>query len=86
MAITRKRPKMKRTQICLLPEQLDKATRMARRRGESVSKVMRDLLNDAPESDPRLDDPLFGLIGMVNDADPNGSTTVDEVVYGPDIH
>ncbi len=84
MAVARRRPKMKRTQISLEPEQFEKAVRMARRRRGSVSGVIRELLDLAPESDSEFDDPLSDIVGMDKEGDPDGSVSVDEVVYGPD--
>jgi hypothetical protein len=86
MRVARKRTRMKRTQISLLPEQFDKAMRMARMRGDSLSGVVRNLLDRAPETGAEFDDPLSDIIGMVEDADPDGSVKVDEMVYGPDPH
>ena len=85
-AVARKRPKMRRTQISLLPEDYDKARRMADMRRISLSRVVRELVRSAPEGDSLAADPLRDLIGIVKDADPRGSEDHDEFIYGPDVH
>ena len=85
MAVARKRTKMRRTQISLLPEDYDKALRMAEARHSSLSQVVRDLLRSAPEDERCISDPLRDLIGIVEDADPRGSLDHDEFLYGSDI-
>jgi hypothetical protein len=85
MAVARKRTKMKRTQVCLMPEEYEKARRMADARRVSLSQVVRELLRSAPEDECSTNDPLRDIIGMVKDVIPNASQTIDEVVYGEDI-
>lgn len=86
MAVAKKRQKMTRTQICLLPEELETARQIARRRHASVSQVMRAALCREAQAEADYEDPLKDLIGMLKDGDPDGSVRIDEVVYGPDIH
>jgi len=86
MAVAKKRTRMKRTQISLMPEDYDKAQRIAERHHTSLSQVVRDLLRGAPEDECFIADPLRDLIGMVKDADPRGSVDHDEFLYGHDIH
>lgn len=86
MSVKTRRVRMRRTQLSLLPGQYDKVNRMAKARGTSVSAVFRDLLDMAPDDIMMLDDPLRGIIGIVRDADPNGSLNVDQVLYDRDPH
>ena len=85
MAVAKKRPRMRRTQISLLPEEYELAKRMAAERGVSLSQVVRDAIRDSAESEPRSHDPLRDLIGMVKNADPDGSVKHDEMIYGEGI-
>lgn len=85
MAVAKKRTKMKRTQISLMPEDYDKARRMAEARRSSLSQVIRELLRSAPEDEGPLNDPLRDIIGIVTDADPRGSVDHDEFIYGSDV-
>ena len=85
MAVARKRRRMTRTQICLLPEELETARRMARQRGASVSQVMRAGLRREAEAEQACDDPLRDIIGMLKDGDPDGAEKHDEIIYGPRV-
>lgn len=85
MAVTKKRARMKRTQVSLTTEDFNKARRLAETRHVSLSQVVRDLLRSAPEDESFAEDPLRGIIGMVKDVIPNASQSVDEVVYGDDL-
>jgi hypothetical protein len=85
MAVAKKRTKMKRTQISLMPEDYDKALRMAQARRSSLSQVVRDLLRGAPEQDEKHFDPLRGLIGIADGGPADGSVDHDRYIYGPDI-
>ena len=85
MPVTKKRTRMKRTQISLMPEQYETARRLAEERGVSLSQVMRDAFERMEEADrasrrQQLES-LRGLIGIVKDADPNSSVDIDRVLY-----
>ena len=74
---------MKRLQI-MIDEELDEALAHQARK-ERVSKAalirryVREHLGPLP---PIQEDPLWELVGMVTDGDPDESQRIDEVVYG----
>ena len=84
MVVAKKR-KMRRTQVSLTSEQLEAGRRMARERGVSLSQVVRDSLEHAQREERLRAARLFSIVGLVKGADPDGSESVDEAVYGTDI-
>ena len=85
MAVVRKKPKMKRTQISLSLDQYEAVKRMAEEREISLSQVLRDAIQDEMDQERARVERMLSIIGMVEGTDPLGSVTVDEVVYGEDI-
>ena len=85
MAVVRKKPKMKRTQISLPLDQYEAVKRMAGEREVSLSQVLRDAIQDEMDQERVRVERMLSIIGMVEGTDPLGSVTVDEVVYGEDI-
>ena len=85
MAVVRKKPKMKRTQISLPLDQYEAVKRMAEEREISLSQVLRDAIQDEMDQERARVERMLSIIGMVEGTDPLGSVTVDEVVYGEDI-
>jgi len=85
MAVARKRQKMRRTQISLTEEQFQRAKDMARRRGTSMSQLVRDGLDILGRDEVDPWDGLLSIIGMA-EGTYDGSTTVDEVLYDGDPH
>jgi len=87
MAVARKRPKMKRTQISLLPEQFERLKRLAERRGVSFAQYLRDNVRAieeyAEEEDREYYERMMSIVGTVKGADPDLSVKVDEILYGP---
>ena len=86
MAVVRKKPKMKRTQISLPLDQYEAVKRMAEERGVSLSQVFRDAIRCEAQAHGAVRDPLKNIIGMVKDGDPYGSVNHDDIIYGEDIH
>lgn len=86
MAVARKRTRMKRTQVCLTIEDYDVVRGMAERRHQSLSQVVRGAIRREAEAERFLIDPLRDLIGCAECDDPHASETIDDVVYGDDIH
>lgn len=82
MAVRRKRPKMRRTQICLMPEDYETAKRISEKRGVSLSQFVRDAVKREAEAESTVDDPLRGLIGILKDGPPDGSVNHDRYIYG----
>lgn len=72
---------MIRTQISLEPEMYEEAKREAARRGISFAELVRRVLAKAlpGRSSTR---PWMRLAGIVEEAGPDASRTVDAVVYG----
>src|SRR3954469_2290879 len=86
---------MERTQVYLTTEQRKALARLAKRKGTSVSVLVRDAISsymrrqDIGETPPPLerieDHPLWGLVGMIKDSGEGttyGSTTYKEDLYG----
>ncbi len=83
MAVRRKRPKMRRTQICLMPEDYETAKRISKKRGVSLSQFVRDAVKREAEVESSASrDPLLDLIGMVKNAGPDDSVRHDDIIYG----
>jgi hypothetical protein len=76
---------VKRLQI-MIEEDLDAALAIqAEREGVSKAALIRRYVGERlqPKPLPPLEeDPLWGLIGIIEDGDPNSSQQIDEVVYG----
>lgn len=76
---------MKRTQISLMPEQYERARRLAEEEGVSLSHVMREAFDRMEEADRasrrRQMESLRGMIGIVKDGDPNSSVDIDRLLY-----
>lgn len=74
---------MKRLQIMIeeeLDAALDREARAARTsKAALIRRYVRDRLRPLP---PLHEDPIWGLVGMV-EGSPDDSTSVDDVVYGP---
>ncbi len=75
--------RMKRLQISIEPE-LDAAVeRRAEEEGLSKAEVIRRCVRERVKPLPPIEeDPFFKLCGTV-EGDPDSSTTIDDVVYGP---
>lgn len=84
-AVSGRKPRMRRTQISLSQEDYEAAKRIADRRGESLSQVIRDALRRETEAAQTAYDPLGVIIGIVDSADPNASENLDETLYGRDL-
>jgi len=89
MAVARKRPKLKRTQISFEPEQFETLKRLAGRRGMSLAQFLRDNVRAiegyAEEEDREYYERMMSIVGVLKDADPDLSVKVDEILYGPDM-
>jgi predicted DNA-binding protein len=88
MAVRRKRPEMKRTQISLEPEQFERLKRLADRRGVSFAQYLRDNVRAieeyAEQEDREYYERMMSIVGILKDGGPDLSVKVDEIVYGPD--
>ena len=74
---------LKRVQL-MLDDELDQAVaREARLQRISKSEVVRRILRErlVPSVSPLEEDPLWGLVGMV-EGEPDDSRRINEVVYG----
>ncbi len=73
---------VKRLQI-MIEEELDaELGRQARREGVSKAALIRRYVSERLRPLPPIEeDPLWGLVGMV-DGSPDDSSRIDEVVYG----
>ena len=85
MAVVRKKPKMKRTQISLPLDQYEAVKRMAEEREISLSQVLRDAIQDEMDQERARVERMLSIIGMVKDGDPYGSVNHDDIIYGEDI-
>ena len=89
MAVARKRPKMRRTQVCLLPEEYEMARRMAESRRVTISRVVRDAIRSAAAQDDEVErrrlESMWSIVGILEGADPDLSVKVDDILYGPDM-
>ena len=89
MAVAGKRPKMKRTQVCLMPDEYEMARSMARARRVSLSQVVRDALRSEAERSGEIERKrsarMLSIVGIVKNADPDDSVRLDEIIYGKDI-
>jgi Ribbon-helix-helix protein, copG family len=74
---------VKRLQI-MIEEDLDAALeRQAREEGTSKAALIRRYVRQGVQPLPPIrEDPIWGLVGMV-DGNPDDSASVDDVVYGP---
>jgi Ribbon-helix-helix protein, copG family len=74
---------VKRLQI-MIEENLDaELGRQAAREGVSKAALIRRYVGERLRVLPPIEeDPLWGLVGMIKDGDPNSSQQIDEVVYG----
>lgn len=74
---------MKRLQIMIEPELDDALERQAAKekvsKAELVRRYVRQELKPLP---PIEEDPIWGIVGMV-EGDPDDSLSIDDVVYGP---
>ena len=86
MAVVRKRPKRRRLQISLLQQEYELAKELASECGTSIAEVFRSGLGLKADERRRWEDPLRDFIGTIKDGPTDGSVTIDEVVYGDDIH
>jgi hypothetical protein len=86
MAVTKRKPRMKRTQVSLSSDEYEMAKVMARERGVSLSQIIREAVRGKVLPEHVVKDPLRNIIGIVKDADPNASVNHDEIIYGKDIH
>lgn len=86
MAVSDKRPKMRRTQISLMPDELETARKIAAERGVSLSQVFRDAIRRAAEereeAERKRRELMWSIVGTVEGADPNASVDHDEILYG----
>ncbi len=85
MALIKRKTKMRRTQVSLMPEDYELAKKIAAKRGASLSQVVRDALRKEMDAEITTYDPLGAMIGIVDNADPNASEKLDEIIYGRDI-
>ena len=76
---------VKRLQI-MIEEDLDAALGVqAEREGVSKAALVRRYVGERLKPLPPLeDDPLWQIVGMIKDGDPDSSSKIDEVVYGLD--
>ena len=81
---------MKRVQMILEDWQHEWLTEEAKKQSTSMSALLRQLLTGAIERrqvDALDDDPLWGIIGMVEGPDDGIiSENVDEIIYRIDLH
>lgn len=77
--------RMKRLQISIEPELDEAVERRAEEEGLSKAEVIRRCVREEIRPLPPIeDDPLFKLfMNPVKGGNPDGSMTVDDVVYGP---
>ena len=76
---------MQRTQISLTAEDYEAAKRLATERGERLSQVFRNALRKEAKTGNSAYDALRAIIGIVDDADPEASENLDQIIYGRDI-
>jgi len=81
MSVTKKRPRMKRTQISLPADQLDAARRVAARRRTSMSGLVRSALERELDEEEAIQEKMLSIVGILKGADPDGSEKHDEVLY-----
>jgi hypothetical protein len=69
-----------------IDEELDaELGRQAAKEGVSKAALVRRYVGERLRVLPPIEeDPLWGLVGMIKDGDPNSSQQIDEVVYGLD--
>lgn len=83
--VTKKKSGMKRVQIRLTPEQYEKAQRMAKERGISLSQLCREAIEylDQRDREERREglESLKSIIGIVKGGDPNASVDHDRILY-----
>lgn len=85
MAVAKRKPKMRRTQISLTAEEYDMVRRMAEERGVSRAQAVRDAIHGAAEEGIPRYDPLRDIVGILEGGDPDGSVKHDEFIYDPRI-
>ena len=81
MSVTRKRQRMKRTQISLPEEELRDVREMAARRGMSMSRVFRSAIKKEQAEDQAARERLMGFVGIGEAADTKGSVNHDDTIY-----
>ena len=89
MPIARKRPRMRRTQICLSPEDYEIARRMAEERGVTMSQAIRGAIRaaaaQAEEVERQRIESMLSIVGLLEGADPSASVNHDEILYGSGV-
>ena len=80
-----KKNRMRRTQISLTAEDYESAKRLATERGVSLSEVFRNALRKEAKTGNSAYDALRAIIGIVDNADPEASENLDQIIYGRDI-
>ena len=81
MCKTSKKPRTRRTQVSLSMDDYQAAKALAAERGQSLSQVIREALHREIAGSAAYN-PLGAIIGIVGDADSNGSEDIDHIVYG----
>jgi metal-responsive CopG/Arc/MetJ family transcriptional regulator len=81
MPTTRKRPRMRRTQISLPEEELNAVREFAARRGTSMSRVFRSGVKKELGEEEAVLDAMLSIVGIVKGADPDASEKHDEILY-----
>lgn len=85
MSISRRRTRMRRTQISLPHEQYEAAVRIAAKRGVSLSQFVRESIKNAEQRDEQEHSDyvrrMMRIVGIVKDGDPNSSVDHDKILY-----
>jgi hypothetical protein len=80
---------MHRSQILLEEWQYQYLSDEARRKGKSISQIVRQLVTEWIEShraEARAGDPIFDIIGMVSSGDGRLAEEHDKYIYSNDWH
>ena len=77
-----KRARMRRTQISLMPEEMEAVRKAAVKRRISMSKLIRSAIKRELQVEHAAEDRMFDIVGLGAGSDSKGSERHDEIIYG----